>query len=135
MGYTYLVVDLTAGRFRFGGRVAVDFTWTLSRRLWAPVEHLTNDRDVTEWLAAAQLIELQAQPTVGVLDAARELREAIYRSVHHRIAGELMDRADVRVVNRWAQEPVPHPTLAADGSVTWTADDPVRAGLGAVALD
>lgn len=129
------MAEPTSPRFRFGGRVSLDFTWTLARRLWAPVEHLTRDDDVGEWLAAAELVDPQAPSAVGVLDQARELREAIYRSVHHRIAGELMDRADLRVVNRWAQEPQPRPTLGTDGSITWTADDPVRAGLGAVALD
>ena len=122
-------------RFSFGGRHCLDLTWTLAHRLWAPAEHLTSDDDVAVWLAEAGITtRIEAAPA-GVLAEARELREAIYRSAGRRIERKRLDRTDVVVINQWAQQPPPHPVLTATGSVTWAADDPVRTGLGVVAVD
>jgi predicted RNA-binding Zn ribbon-like protein len=125
----------SVARFAFRGRPCLDLTWTLAHRLWAPTEHLTSDDDVATWLGLSGLVQPGTASAPGTLDPARSLREAIFRSVHHRIAGDEMEPTDVAIVNDWAREPPPFPTLSPDGKIAWTALDPVRAGLAAVAVD
>jgi predicted RNA-binding Zn ribbon-like protein len=130
-----MVPTPTPPRFNFGGRLCLDLTWTLRHRLWAPVEHLTRDDDVAAWLTEAGVVEPDARAIEGTLEPARALRETIFRSVHHRIAGDEMEPADVARINEWASEPVRFPVLWPDGAIVWSASEPVRAGLAAVARD
>lgn len=119
----------------FGGRLCLDLTWTLAHRKWAPTEHLTSDRDVATWLVAAGVVPAGTEPAVGTLTPARELREAIYRSAHRRMAGQLLEPDDVAVINAWAHKPSFVPTIEPDATVRWEAHQPIHAGLSAIAVD
>lgn len=119
----------------FGGRLSLDLTWTLAHRLWAPTEYLTSDEDVATWLVAAGVVPAGTPPADGTLRSARDLREAVYRSAHRRIAGQMLDRGDVQLINRWAHKPTLVPTLATDATVQWGSRQPIHAGLAAVAVD
>jgi predicted RNA-binding Zn ribbon-like protein len=113
----------------------LDLTWTLAYRYWAPIELLTRDADVRNWLVAAGAVAPDAPVTDGVLPITRDLREAIYRSAHKRIDGKILAAADIDLINRWASSPRAAPQLTRQSGVTWDADDAVSAGLAAVAVD
>lgn len=122
--------------FRFrAGRLCLDLTSTVRRRHVGPIEQLGCPADLTSWLAGAGVSPVPGAVTEGELLRARELREAIYRLAHARIAGNELPSPDLDVVNAAAGVPVPVPQLTADAGVRWISDAPGAAGLAAVARD
>jgi predicted RNA-binding Zn ribbon-like protein len=101
--------------FGFGGRVSLDLTWTVRYRAVAPTDLLAQPADLCRWL---DLVGLPAPTTATPRDltSARTLREAIHRAVDDVLAQRPIDAAALRVVNRCAAGPTPHPVLAADAT-------------------
>lgn len=121
--------------FRFrAGRPSLDLSSTLLWRYRAPVEQLRTPGDLTRWLDEAGLGPA-GPPGTADLERARALREAIHRLVHARMDGERFAAADVAVLNAAARHPAPAPVLTPDGRVRHVSDEPVAAGLSAVARD
>lgn len=105
----------------------MDFLNTLRDRKTGGRELLDTPRRLAEWLGLAEL------PTQAQLRAARELREAIDRAL---VAGE----PDIALLNRWAKaahRPRIELREGPDGLTVWHSPpaDPVRAALGALAVD
>ncbi len=121
--------------FKFPAReFALDFTATLRGRLReSPEELLQTPRDLERWLFAAGLVSNSVEVRSRDLQAARELREAIYRLARAAAKGEAWPSEDVRCLNRWAAIPPPAPRLESRG-VRWVVSDAASA-LSAVARD
>ena len=144
-------VDLPEGAFEpgprwwywLGGRPAVDLVNTRRERWRRDVDCLTCAEDVGAWLVRAQLLpsSAPAPPTPpGLLDAARELREAIDVGIVASVAGTAPDAGAVAIIDEWLAYAGGRPQLApgADGLPVLgerpPSDSPRRA-LGMVALD
>lgn len=122
-------------RFGFGSRPGLDLTWTLRFRSVEPTELLVTGDDLRDWAEAAGL-PVGSVPTEAELEAARELREAIYRAARCVIEGRPVARADRKVINDAAIEPVPAPQLGAGGDVVLVAaGDGLAPALALVARD
>lgn len=123
-----------------GGRPALDFVNTRRERWRRNVECLSGDRDVADWLVAAQLLPSPATPPRGLVEEARALREAIDAGVRAAHAGEPVDPDALRLIDDWLILAGSRPALVLtdDGlpllSERPPADSPRRA-LGMVALD
>jgi predicted RNA-binding Zn ribbon-like protein len=121
--------------FEFGGRLCLDFTWTLRFRAVYPTELLRGPDQLAAWLLQAGL------PSGGVrveqLEAARVLREAIYSASLASATGTSPLRRDVATINRAAAVGQPFPTLLLDGSKTLVTrrGHETDAGLAVVAAD
>jgi predicted RNA-binding Zn ribbon-like protein len=123
----------TKPAFRFGlGHPALEFAATLAGRLREPQERLAEPHDLSRWLSEAGLA-VDGPCDDALLDEARTLREAIYRTLDAARANRRPRRADVDQVNRWARQPVPVPQLTAKLQSTWSAADPARAALARIA--
>ncbi|WP_030736796.1 ABATE domain-containing protein [Streptomyces sp. NRRL S-31] len=128
----------TTTRFRQGaGRLCLDFTRTLRLRGTAgAVEELTDAAALAAWVR--QCGPCPAGPSdapPGLVDAARDLREAVHRLIGAVRSGRTADAGARVLVNEAAAHAVPVPVLAASGRLTWRAGDPVRATLALVARD
>lgn len=127
------VVD--GARFGFGSRPGLDLTWTLRFRSVQPTELLATGDDLRDWLLTAGL-PVGGVPTDTELEAARILREAVYRAARCVIDGRPIARGDRKVINEAAAEPVPAPQLSGDGEVVLVADgDSFASVLAIVARD
>jgi len=84
-----------------GGRPCLDLVNTLRER-WTdhPRELLVGHADLADWLAATGLADAPSLPP-ELLHRARELREAVD---HLLCSAEQPRRADVELVDRWAQQ-------------------------------
>jgi len=123
--------------FRFSsGRLCLAFCATVGERWRRRFERLRAPADYGRWVVEAGL--LPQVPIVGQADlqAARELREAIYRTVRAAIDGGDAAPADIETINTWAARPDLAPQLCPGWTVsTRTPPDPVPATLSAVARD
>jgi predicted RNA-binding Zn ribbon-like protein len=122
--------------YAFGGRIALDFTWTLRYRAIAPTELLATSAALAQWMHRAFMTEL---PTCDepLLEQAKVLREAIYRAALATSSGDMPARLDVRTLNAWAAEPSTYPQLDDSGALV-TSSDPRfagRFGVAAIARD
>ncbi len=121
--------------FAFGGRLALDLTWTVRYRGVHPTELLTSPAALADWLHQA-VLHRAPQCSDELLRAAKDLREAVYRSALAASGGARPATPDIDQINAWAARPAPYPQLGADGaSVAYRADDDGPAGLAAVARD
>jgi predicted RNA-binding Zn ribbon-like protein len=132
-----------APRFRSGsGRLCLDFMRTLRLR---GTDEETEELGTPEALAAwvAQLGPYPAgtavpAPAPDVLRRAHAVREAVYAllTAARTPAGPASCPPGERdVLNRAAAGPPPTPVLEADGSLAFTAEDPVGAVLAGIARD
>jgi predicted RNA-binding Zn ribbon-like protein len=98
-------------------------------------ERLREPSDLGRWLTEARLLREEPRVTPRQLRAARELRDAIYRTA--KLAGSRRPgRADVEEINRWAATAPLAPRLGVDArTVSWTAARPVDAALSTIARD
>ncbi len=122
--------------FRFqSGRPCLDLAATVGERWGRSFERLREPSDLGRWLIQAKLLDEPPRVTARQLQAARELREAIYRTA--KLAGARHpDPADVDQINCWAAKPPLAPRLAADGhTVSWIAARPIDAALATLARD
>jgi predicted RNA-binding Zn ribbon-like protein len=138
--------DVTPGPaywYWLGGRPALDLVNTRRERWRRSVDCLTSRADVVEWLVRADLLGGRAgtaSPPPGLLEEARELREAIDAAVSAIVRGEAPDPAALAHVDEWLAYAGARPRLAPgpDGLPVLgerpAADSPRRA-LGMVALD
>lgn len=123
-----------------GGRPALDLVNTRRERWRRNVECLVTDADVVEWLVRCGLLPAPVAAPAGLAGEARALREAIDVGARAAVAGEVPDRAALRVVDDWLVHAGARPALIAgpDGLPVLgerpAADSPRRA-LGTVALD
>ena len=123
-----------------GGRPALDLVNTRRERWRRNVECLTSDRDVADWLVAAELLTRPSAAPSGLARDARELREAIDAGVRAAVAGEPTDPGAVAVIDEWLGLAGSRPALAlgGDGLALFAEDrgagSPRRA-LSLVALD
>ncbi|MFF7978124.1 CGNR zinc finger domain-containing protein [Streptomyces sp. NPDC007901] len=132
-----------APRFRTGaGRICLDFMRTLRLRGTADAtEELDTPEALTAWVA--QLGPYPAgtavpAPAEDVLHRARAVREAVHAllTAARSPAGPVGCPADERrLLNEAAAAAPPVPVLDADGTVTYTAADPVGAVLADIARD
>jgi predicted RNA-binding Zn ribbon-like protein len=99
-----------------GGNLALDLLGTLKWRRAEPEECLREPGDLARWAVAAGV--LTAAPGAGDadLDAARALREAIYRLVRAAMTGDAPARADLDAVNEAAAGPPVTVTLTGRGA-------------------
>jgi predicted RNA-binding Zn ribbon-like protein len=119
--------------FRFGlGHPVLEFVATHAARHREPLERLATPRDLTRWLELSELAS-KARCDEELLDRARDLREAIYRTLTHVREGEPPSRNDRRLLNEWAREPAPTPQLTPRLQLTMTAPEPCRAALATLA--
>ena len=122
--------------FEFGGRLALDLTWTVRFRAVLPTELLVEPADVPRWLEAVGL-PVPTRPSNSDLSEVRYLREAIHRAATDVIDGRAIDRSDTELMNRWASHPNPFPVLTGDGSlrVASPSGEELPAALSAIARD
>jgi predicted RNA-binding Zn ribbon-like protein len=124
------------GDFQFGGRLALDLTWTVRYRTVQPTELLAEPDDLRRWLHTVEF-PAPSTPTPADLTAVRVLREAIHRSASSVIAGRLIEPGDRALLNRFAAQPPAFPELRPDGtrSVLSPEGREVAAALSAIARD
>jgi predicted RNA-binding Zn ribbon-like protein len=122
-------------RFLFlAGRPCLNLAATVGERWRRSFERLRTPEDLGRWLVEAGMAV--EPPAVGQaeLEAARALRDAIYRAA--KLAGRgALDPDDVVQINRWATAPAPVPQLDADRRVSWVCGRPVHAALASLARD
>lgn len=117
------------------GSPALCLVDTVRDRGGACTETLRDPCDLDHWLRAAALLGAGgAQATERDLRAARELRDAIFRS-----AAALIDRAtpadnDIDTINRAARLAPPRPQWR-DGQIEMLAEDAVAAAFSLLAAD
>lgn len=103
------MTDTTDGP-RFGGRLALDLTWTLRYRAVAPTETLVSADDLRDWLAAADL-PTPDTATEREMDDVRVLREAIHSAASALIDGSALAQSDLDTINGFAAAATPVPFL------------------------
>src|SRR3954454_20030778 len=123
-----------------GGRPALELVNSRRERWRRNVDCLVSDDDVIDWLAAAGLLVVSGSMPRGLLDEARELREAIDAGVRAVVAGRPVPREEIRLIDAWLVLAGTRPTLtmAADGVPRLgerRATDSPRRALALVALD
>src|SRR3954447_15495611 len=94
-----------------GGRPALDFVNSRRERWRRNVDCLVSDDDVIDWLGAAGLLGVAASTRRGLLDEARELREAIDAGVRAVVAGRPVPREAIRLIDAWLVLAATRPTL------------------------
>jgi predicted RNA-binding Zn ribbon-like protein len=95
-----------------GGHPVLDFTATVGERWRRGIERLRRPEDLARWMREAGLVDGDLSVTQEQLEAARELREALYGVATAVRTGTRPRRKDLQLVNRWATEPLPSRTLS-----------------------
>jgi predicted RNA-binding Zn ribbon-like protein len=119
-----------------GGRPSLDFVATQGERWRRDFERLREPADLGRWAVEAELLGEPPAVPARTLAAARELREAIYRTA--KLAGRgRPDPTDVELINSWAALPPLAPRLALDGRSAHlaAAANPAEALLSTLARD
>jgi predicted RNA-binding Zn ribbon-like protein len=138
-----LDLPLTTGEpwwYWLGGRPALDLVNTLRERWRRQVETLVTPTDLARWLERAGVTVAPVVPDEPLLGEARALREAIDACVGAALAERPAQPADVAVIDAWLAHAAVRPQLEVgphDQPILGErpGSDPVRAALGAVALD
>jgi predicted RNA-binding Zn ribbon-like protein len=123
-----------------GGRPALDLVNSRRERWRRNVDCLVSDDDVIDWLAAAGLLVVSGSMPRGLLDEARELREAIDAGVRAVVAGRPVPREAIRLIDAWLVLAATRPTLTVGAAGLprlgeRPATDTPRRALGFIALD
>jgi len=119
-----------------GGRLSLDFVATVGKRGTLNVERLRGAADVSRWAEHAGLGAVNGADDAA-LEAARDLREAVYRLCETALGRRPAHEVDVAVVNRWARHAAaPLAAAVVEGRLV-RADPPLTVGglLAAVARD
>ena len=118
-------------KFEFiAGNVALDFVATVAERTTTREERLREPADLAQWLADAGVLDAPPPVTELDLEAARELREAMYDYVVQ-LTGGPAPSAEVRnVLNRHAE--VGNVALRLDRRWELQRTGDVRSALGAI---
>jgi predicted RNA-binding Zn ribbon-like protein len=119
-----------------GNRLLLDFVATLGKRGTRNLERLGDPADLTRWGEHVG-VGAVGDADADALDAARELREALYRLCEHALGRRHPQQPDVDVVNAWASLPPPPAALTiVNGQLVRQDPAPTTAGLlAAVARD
>jgi predicted RNA-binding Zn ribbon-like protein len=120
--------------FRFGlGDPVLEFVATLARRRAEPIDRLATPSDLSRWLTVAGLTSGPCKREL--LDEARTLREAIYRTIHAARTQTEPRSDDRRLINHWARQPTSAPQLEAGRRLLLLSPDPAQAALSQLARD
>lgn len=124
-------------RFNFrSGRLCLAFVATVGERWRGNYERLREPADLTRWYRECGLLDEPVAVTPTGLDAARTLREAIYRVAHAVMAGRLAAAQDEATITAAAAAPALIPVLhKGTGQLTLPADGGEQAALSTVARD
>lgn len=98
-----------------GGHRALDFVATMGRWSTTAVDMLVTPDDLSRWLVEAELVDEPVSVSEGHLDAARELRSAVYKLMLSTIARVSTRAEDRLLVNDTAAVPPVRLRLADDG--------------------
>jgi predicted RNA-binding Zn ribbon-like protein len=122
-------------RFLFiAGRPCLDLAATVGERWRRSFERLRTPEDLGRWLVGSGMAAEAPAVDQAELEAARALRDAIYRAA--KLAGRgTLDPDDVAQINLWATAPVPVPQLDADRRVSRVSERVVPAALASIARD
>ncbi|OCC08207.1 ABATE domain-containing protein [Streptomyces sp. PTY087I2] len=115
------------------GSVALDFVGTVQARRDAPLDLLTTSADLSAWCAASGVLDDPPAATHADLEAAVDLREAVYRLFLASTSGSPYAPEDCAVVNLAAAPNPARVELLPDGAVKRHGE--VDAALSAVARD
>ena len=97
------------------GRVCLDMLASVGSRSGAAFERWRRGQDLARWCVEAGLLDRGPDVTEADLEAARALREALYRTVQARRHERVPGRGDIDLLNEWAARPPPAPQLGPDG--------------------
>ncbi|MEU7045405.1 CGNR zinc finger domain-containing protein [Streptomyces varsoviensis] len=98
------------------GNAALDLVGTVGWRRTAPRDQLAEPADLRRWIAEAGLLtEGPVEVDSAAFADALELREAVHRLAHDRLAGREFDRRALEVVNGAAAAPGRRPALTGAG--------------------
>jgi predicted RNA-binding Zn ribbon-like protein len=112
-------------RWRFVGRLCLDFAMTGGRGEWARFERLRRPADLRDWFAEGPLRLRDVPVHAEALSAACELREAIQRVAFALLAREAPGAGPVATLNAFAAAPPLVRALDA-ATQTLTVVPPVR---------
>jgi predicted RNA-binding Zn ribbon-like protein len=114
-------------------RPVLDFVATVAERGSSDVEYLRSPADLADWVGQAGLVDRRPTVTHADLAEARRARDAMFRLVAARIAGETPSGSDRLLVNDLAARPGPRVSLSRDGHIRRRGD--VSAVLAELARD
>lgn len=118
------------------GRLCLAFVATVGERWRGNHERLREPADLARWYVEAGLLDVAVPVTPGGLDAARTLREAVYRQARRVIGGRAFVAEDDEVINEAARAAPLVPVLRAGArSLTLPPTGGERAALSTVARD
>ncbi|QBD80168.1 hypothetical protein EPA93_31000 [Ktedonosporobacter rubrisoli] len=118
------------------GRPCLWLAATVGDRGAQAFERLQSPADLSRWCGEAKLVEAAPYVTEAELEAARVLREAIYRAALARREGSAPMPADRETINFWAAQPALIPQLSEDGrTCSRSAPQPIQAVLALLARD
>jgi predicted RNA-binding Zn ribbon-like protein len=118
-------------QFEFiAGHVALDFVATVAERTTTRWERLRDPADLAEWLADAGILDSPPPVTDADLQAARQLREALYAYVAYLTGGPVPPAEVRRILNRHAT--TGDVTLRLDQRWQLRRTGDVRSALGAI---
>jgi len=117
------------------GTVSLSFVDTLGGRDGIEVERLAGPMNLGDWLVAAGLVDPPGPIAApNDVEAARALREAIYRCGRAVTGRTAMPAADVATINAYAARPSVRHELTPEGAVRRVAPS-IEAALSTVAAD
>lgn len=87
-----------------GGRPALDLVNTRRERWWRDVETLVTPQDLAEWTVRSGLVAHEPPVDPGLLEAARELREAVDAAVVALVESSGPPAAALAAIDRWLPE-------------------------------
>lgn len=118
------------------GRLCLDFANTGGERDGVAFEDVTAPAELARWFAESGLTAPGIVVTDADLQAARVLRDALWRAGHRYRVGQTPERSDVALINRAAGRPSLAPQIdAARGDVRWATPLTAQAALATIARD
>lgn len=123
------------------GHPALDLIATVGARGSVPIERLSEPADLNRWLAEAGMFRVplpekgRQRTTRAQLTAARDLREAIYRSLEAARERRPVADDDREVINTWARGATAVPQLGPGLSCLVVGPDPATAALSQIARE
>lgn len=121
--------------FRLGTVLATSFTGTLSERRGDPIERIPTPDRLREWLSIYGLDVDEC--TIGQLELARELREAIHLAATAAALDDTLPAPAVSIINERSRSGRSAPMLLSSGELKWVLGPPasVNDALSVVASD